>query len=88
MEIKEKSENKLVLMIPEFDATLLHVLKEELRNDSDVEISAFNLDHPLIGTPKLLVQTRKKDPKKALNEAIKRLISKNKEFASAFKKAK
>lgn len=88
MEIVESSKNKLVLKLPEFDNTILNVLKEELRKDPAVEISAFNVDHPLIGTPKLVVETNKGEPKKAIMEAIKRLHDKNKEFADAFKKLK
>ena len=87
MEIKESSKNKLILLIPEFDNSMLNVLKEELRNDSSVEISAFNIDHPLVGTPKLIVETNKGEPKKAIMEAIKRLHGKNKDFSAAFKKA-
>jgi len=88
MEVKESSKNKLIIMVPEFDNSLLNILKEELRKDSDVEIGAFNIDHPLVGTPKLIVQTKKGEPKKALNAAIKRLHAKNKDFISVFKKAK
>ncbi len=88
MEIKESTKNKLILLIPEFDNSMLNILKEELRNDSSVDISAFTMDHPLVGTPKLIVETNKGEPKKAILEAIKRLRAKNKEFSTAFKKAK
>lgn len=87
MEIKESTKNRLVAFFPEYDHSFLNVLKEELHEDSSVNVAAYNVDHPLVGKPKLIVETTKGDPKTALLGAIKRLKTKNQDFTTAFKKA-
>lgn len=80
MEIRILEESKKsikVEMIGE-DHTLADALRQELWNDSDVTISGYNIEHPLISSPILIVETSgKKEARKALLEAAERLKKKN-----------
>ena len=51
-----------------------NILKEELWNDDSVKISAYNINHPLVGVPRFIVETNgKKSATEAVTDAIKRL---------------
>ena len=55
--------------------TFCNILKEELWNDEDVKVSAYNIRHPLIGNPLFIVETNgKKTALEAVQDAIKRLL--------------
>ena len=76
MEVKilEDKKKKLVFELTGEGHTLCNVLRDELWNDKSVTVSAYNISHPLVGIPQFIVETDgKKDPKKALQDAIKRL---------------
>ncbi|MBD3209061.1 hypothetical protein GF367_01425, partial [Candidatus Woesearchaeota archaeon] len=50
---------------------------------------AYNIDHPLIGIPKFIIETKgKTEPKKALTNACNRLKRSNKAFSDKFDKLK
>jgi len=88
MELKviENKKNRLVLEVPGTDHTFCNALKKELWNDKSVKVSAYNIEHPLIGVPKIILETEDKEPKKALSDAIKRLEKKNEQLLESFKK--
>tara|TARA_Y100000034_G_scaffold114964_1_gene151640 strand:+ start:18561 stop:18827 length:267 start_codon:yes stop_codon:yes gene_type:complete len=83
MEIKvlEKDKGKLKLEVIGEDHTLMNAIRKELWEDKDIEVSGYKIDHILVGNPVLIVE-HKKDPKKALLDAVERLKKKNKEFKS------
>ncbi|MEM4637932.1 MAG: DNA-directed RNA polymerase subunit L [Candidatus Woesearchaeota archaeon] len=90
MEIKviEKSKKKLVFELIGADHTFSNSLKKELWNDKSVKVSAYSIDHPLIGIPKFIIETNEKEPEKALIDAAKRLQKKNETFLEGAKKIK
>lgn len=88
MEIKllEQSKTKLKFTIEGEDHTILNLLKEELWNDKAVKIAAYRIEHPLVGTPEMIVEVAPgNDPKKAINEAVKRLNKKLDKLKDLFK---
>ncbi|MFH0797863.1 MAG: DNA-directed RNA polymerase subunit L [Candidatus Woesearchaeota archaeon] len=85
--IIDHTSNRLKFELEGKSHTLCNALSSELWNDKDVAVAGYTLDHPLIGSSILIVETTKGDPKKALLSAIDRLKKKNKEFLSAMKKA-
>jgi DNA-directed RNA polymerase subunit L len=86
LKILEESKDFLKLEIIGEDHTLANALRKELWNDSHVKIAGYNIEHPLIGSPILMVDTDgKEDPKKALFGAADRLKKLNLEFLSKFK---
>ncbi|MBD3204680.1 DNA-directed RNA polymerase subunit L, partial [Candidatus Woesearchaeota archaeon] len=71
------------------DHTFCNILREELWNDSAVEVAAYSISHPLTGIPKFIVETNsKKTAKKALKNAVTRLKRKNTSLAKKIKKIK
>lgn len=91
MDIKiiENTKNRLVFEIPGANHTLCNSLKTELLTDKDVEIATYAIRHPLIGIPKMIIETKgATTPKKVLDKAVSSLKDKNKEFMDLFKKAK
>lgn len=88
MEIKivEKSKKKVIFDLVGADHTFSNALKKELWNDKNIKISAYNVEHPLIGVPRFIVEADDKDPEKVLLDAIKRLQKKNEQFLEAAKK--
>jgi DNA-directed RNA polymerase subunit L len=76
MEIKilENKKTKMIVEIHGETHTFCNALKRELRNDKHVKTAGYNIDHPFVGVPKLVVETDSSEsPKKALAEATKRL---------------
>ena len=84
--IVEESTTKLLFEVKGVSHTLANALKFELRNDSGVKAAGYAIGHPLVGTPRFVVETKKgTSPKKAVSEAVKRL---QKTYAEIGKKAK
>jgi DNA-directed RNA polymerase subunit L len=90
MELKvvENNKKRLVFDLVGADHTFSGALKKELWNDKSVKVSAYNVEHPLIGIPRFIVETDDKDPKKVLLDAVKRLEKKNESLLEDAKKIK
>ena len=87
--VLEKSKKRLVFELTGAGHTLCNILKDELWQEKDIVAAAYNIDHPLIGIPKFIVETNgKTEPDKALANAASRLKKKNKEFSDKFDKLK
>lgn len=83
----EESKNKLIVELVGDTHTIPNVLQKELWNDKDVVISGYNIEHPLVGKPHILVQTKSKAPRTALIDAVKRIKKDLDKFKSTFSKA-
>ncbi|OGM02544.1 hypothetical protein A3K72_02015 [Candidatus Woesearchaeota archaeon RBG_13_36_6] len=84
--IIEESKNKMIFEIKGESHTLANLLKKELWNDKNVTAAGYHIKHPLIGTPKMVIETSGTTPINALEDAINRLKKKNKDFAGVFKR--
>ena len=69
------------------DHTVCNVLVDELWNDKHVNVAAYNVEHPLTASPKLVIETDGADAKKILTDACSRLKKQNDEFAKLVAKA-
>ena len=70
------------------DHTFCNLLKEILQKDPDIEYASYNISHPYISEPQIIVEVKKgKDPKKVLQKAAETIITENKEILDLFKKA-
>ncbi len=69
IEFLKNEKNKIEFIVKGEDHTLCNALRKELWDESDVDIAAYNIDHPLIGDPVMLVETKKTDAKKAVLNA-------------------
>ena len=74
IKINDDSKKRLEIEIEGVGHTFCNALKEELWNDDAVDIAGYNIDHPLVGKPVMIVETTgKKEPRAAIIDAIKRL---------------
>jgi DNA-directed RNA polymerase subunit L len=87
MEIKviEESPKKLIFEVKGVGHSFCNALKDELNNDKHVEAAAYRVDHPLVGIPRLIVETDGESPRDVLASAAKRLMKLNEKAAELFK---
>jgi len=88
MEIKviENKKNTMIVEIDESPA-FCNALKKELYADKHVKAASFNVEHPLVSKPKVIVETDGKEaPSDALKKAASRLKKQSKEMKAAFNK--
>ena len=78
--VLEESKDKLVFELEGETHTFCNMLKEALRNVKGVEIATYRIDHPLIGKPEFLIETKGVDPRKALQTALKSIKKEAEEF--------
>ena len=84
----EDKKNKVVVQIEGETHTFCNALKKELWNDKHVKIAGYNIAHPFVGVPKLVVETDSGEkPKKALIESAKRLGKTADKFKADFSKS-
>jgi DNA-directed RNA polymerase subunit L len=87
VKVLEDNKNKLVLQVKGEGHAFCNALEKELWNDKHVKVAAYKIEHPLVGTPTVFVETDGKEtPKKALIESAKRLGKLTNNFKSAFLK--
>ncbi|HIJ10421.1 TPA: DNA-directed RNA polymerase subunit L [Candidatus Woesearchaeota archaeon] len=88
MEIKilEESKTKLTFQLLGETHTFCNAVKNELLSVKGVEIATYRIDHPLVGVPQFLIETKGVEPRKALKTALKNLQKKADEFKAAVKK--
>lgn len=85
LNVLESKKHRIVFELRGADHTFCNALKQELWNDENVKVAAYNINHPLVGVPKFIVESTT-DAKEALLGASGRLQKRNKEFLSAFQK--
>lgn len=89
MEIKvlEETKNRIVFEIPGESHTLCNALKRELWKNKNVRNATYSIKHPLIGTPKMIVETSPgRSPRRALAKAARALKKEVSEFKTSFSK--
>ena len=87
MEFKviEESKTKLIFELTGETHTFCNALRKELEETKGVEISVYDIDHPLVGIPKFQIETKGVEPRKALKDALKTLKKKAEEFKKEIK---
>ncbi len=85
LNVIEQEKNKIRIEIIGETHTFCNTLRKELWNDDDVKIAGYNIEHPLVANPVLTLETDKKDTKKVLEAAIKRLRDRNEKIREAVK---
>lgn len=83
MEIKvlEEKKNKLIFEIDGIGHTFINILKTELWNDEHVKIATYNIRHPIVSKPKMIVETDgNKSPREVLVSAVERVKKTSEKF--------
>lgn len=70
------------------NSTVCNAIRKELWNDEKVKAAGFNIHHPLVGEPKLIVETTGKAAKDSVLDAIARVKKDIKKVSKDFAKAK
>lgn len=86
LKILEKKKQRLVFELQGADHTLCHALNEELWLDSAVKVATYAVQHPLLAVPKFIIETKGKEAKQALLDAISRLRKEYKQYGSVLSK--
>ncbi|MBI4144315.1 DNA-directed RNA polymerase subunit L [Candidatus Woesearchaeota archaeon] len=73
LKVIEEKKNRIVFDLEGETRTLANALKQELEQDSHVKNTGYNVSHPLIHTPRFVIETDGEDPKKILKDSVKRL---------------
>jgi DNA-directed RNA polymerase subunit L len=89
MEIKvlEYTKERLRIEFVGKSHTLANVLVKELWNDKATLVAGYNLKHPQVDNPVLILETKGKDSKKVLLDAISSLEKNSKAFGAELAKA-
>lgn len=91
MEINILSSDKNSLKV-EFigeDHTFANAIRKQLWENPKVKLAGYNIEHPLVGNPVLIIDCDgKEDPKKALLKAAEQMKKKNIELISKLKNVK
>jgi DNA-directed RNA polymerase II subunit RPB11 len=67
--------------------TFPSMLRDVLLKDSKVVFVAYKLEHPMDTESKIIIKTSGRSPRKALEDALKKMNSNLDEFSSNMKKA-
>ncbi|PIN74266.1 DNA-directed RNA polymerase subunit L [Candidatus Woesearchaeota archaeon CG10_big_fil_rev_8_21_14_0_10_45_16] len=80
LNILEESKTKLVFKLKGETHTFCNLLKTELQKIDGIVIATYRVDHPLVGVPQFLLETKGLEPRKALKDALKSIKKKAEEF--------
>jgi DNA-directed RNA polymerase subunit L len=87
MEVIEESKNKIIFTW-DCNHGFANLFVDELWNDKDIFAAAYEVDHPQIGKPKFVVETKKEDVRKAISSALVRMKKQNNAFLKQVSKLK
>lgn len=74
LELVEKGDDSLLIKVVGEDHTLCNLLRKALYEDESVVAASYSIEHPLVGSPKFYVKTKKgKSPERALMDAAERV---------------
>ncbi len=78
--VLEENKERLSFQLQGETHTFCNALKHELQQLKGVSIATYKIDHPLVGVPQFLLETKGMEPRKALKEALKTLKKKAEDF--------
>ena len=78
--VLEENKERLSFQLQGETHTFCNALKHELQQLKGVSIATYKIDHPLVGVPEFLLETKSIEPRKALKEALKNLKKKTEDF--------
>lgn len=86
MEVKIllNEKNTLEMELGDSDQSLAQLLAEKLNTEKDVDFAGYKVEHPLMGSPKLYVRTKKSDPAKLVLEKLEEIKKEVTDFKNKF----
>jgi DNA-directed RNA polymerase subunit L len=86
LNVRESEAKRAIIELVGADHTVLLLVRDQLEKDSDVKLVTFAVDHPLVGTPKLVVETTRKKPQTVILDAIAQLKDELREVEAQLEK--
>ena len=81
IKVLEEDKNRIRFEIQGEDHTLCNSLRKELWNIKGVEVAGYNVEHPLVSEPVMIIETDGKlTPRDALKKVVENLKKFNKEI--------
>jgi DNA-directed RNA polymerase subunit L len=86
MEVRIMTDEKdtLELEFAGADQSLIQLMADKLNQEKSVDFAAYKVEHPLVGSPKLIVKTKKGDARKLVLEKLKEIKGEVEEFRKKF----
>ncbi len=84
VKILKQEKNILELDLGEVDQSLALIIVRRLNETKGVEFAACKKEHPIIGTPHLIVRTKTSDPVKLVGKVLEELKTEVAEFRKQF----
>lgn len=85
--IKQESDYLEIELVGE-DHSFVNAIRELLIEDKNVSFAAYNISHPQVGHPHLMVRMKSGTPLAALKDALRRLKKYTEDFKDELKSAK
>jgi len=78
--ILEESGKRMMFELKGENHSFCNVLKEALWKVKGVEVASYRIEHPLVGVPKFLIETKGIEPREALKKALTEVKKLSKDF--------
>jgi len=86
LKVVKKDKNFLEMFLEGEEHSFPNLLRETLLEDDDVEFASYVIEHPQVGSPKLIVRTKSKTPESAIKSALKKIEKRASDFEALLKK--
>ncbi|MEM2914678.1 MAG: DNA-directed RNA polymerase subunit L [Candidatus Bathyarchaeia archaeon] len=84
----ERTPNELKIEVEGEGHTFCNLLESVLLEDDDVEFAGYDIRHPLVSNPIIVVRTKGNTrPEEALQRAVEKILQRGKELSEEFNKA-
>ena len=88
IKVLERTSNELKIEIEGVGHSFCNVLQKTLLDEDGIDMAGYNRTHPLVSNPTVYVRTKGKlKPETAIQNAVKRIRKRNKDFKKIFEKA-
>ena len=81
LNILEEDKKKLVFELKGETHTFCNILKKELQEHKDVIVASYRIEHPLVGVPTFILETKNAEPRKVLKDVLSSIKKKAQEFS-------
>ena len=86
LNVLEESKKRMVFELKGETHTFCNALKEALWKVNGVEIASYTIDHPLVGVPRFIIETKGIEPREALKKASANLKKMTQDFKKELSK--
>ena len=66
------------------DQSLAQLMTIKLNEENDVEFASYKVDHPVLGSPRIIVKTKKGDPAKLIISTAEKMKKEIEDFKKQF----